>query len=524
MAVSVTRSGPYYSTGSISFSSLRNNFRAQNIDGTFDSDNLPIKASELRRKVDISEENAVVPDSVENENISILNNLSLSDFRGSVKFYKINQSGTDDNNGDDTSPGLNLSTLSNFYWINNLGKNIKKDITISGTIGSYYTIQPALSLIGSLCNVTFNVTNTGKIYGAGGQYGINSGKGGDAFELVNNISNTVYVNLTSTSRIWAGGGAGGRGGDGGDGGTGGTGGSYPLSQRNPGSGGLGGNGGNGGNGRGYEQVLSNGLSGSLGSNGSSGETLAGSDKAGIAGIGSTSIFYRFPQYVGDNSKVTFSSGNGGRGGDGGTGGDGGDWGQSGNTGNSGDSGITGVPSSSSLFLRVNTTSASGIGYTGSYDASHTNKIYIRSLIDVDQGGTGSFSGTISTSVSSGYYGPVESYDLNISEDLNPNGIYANGSSMYVDDDGASGDDANDLILNFDGQNGNVFFIYTSFNGTDGEEGEQGAEGGLSGRAIFGTNTYEISGPESVILGRTWQDSKNPVDYLCLGWRWETKLL
>ena len=104
MAVSVTRSGPYYSTGSISFSSLRNNFRAQNIDGTFNSDNLPIKASELRRKVDINEENAVVPDSVENENISTLNNLSLSDFRGSVKFYKINQSGTDDNDGDNTSP------------------------------------------------------------------------------------------------------------------------------------------------------------------------------------------------------------------------------------------------------------------------------------------------------------------------------------------------------------------------------------------------------------------------------------
>ena len=509
MAVSVTRSGPYYSTGSISFSSLRNNFRAQNIDGTFNSDSLPIKASELRRKVDINEENAVVPDSVENENISTLNNLNLSDFRGSVKFYKINQSGTDDNNGNNTSPGVNLSTLSNFYWIDNLGKNIKKDITISGTVGSYYTAQPALSLIGSLCNVTFNVTSTGKIYGAGGQYEINSGKGGDAFELVNNISNTVHVNLTSTSRIWAGGGAGGRGGDGGDGGTGGTGGSYPLSQRNPGSGGDGGIGGDGGNGRGYEQVLSNGSSGSLGSNGSSGETLAGSDSGtneepyhDKAGTGS--ILYRFPQYVGDNSKVTFSSGNGGRGGDGGTGGDGGDWGQSGNIGNSGDSGITGVPSSSALFLRVvNTTSASGIDYTGSYSAAHTNQIYIRSLINVVKGGgTDSFSGTISNSVLSGYYGPVESYDLGIDVDSNPNGIYATGSSMYVDDNGAAGDDADDLVLNFDGQNGNLFFIYTSFNGTDGEEGEQGAEGGLSGRAIFGTNTYEISGPESVILGRT----------------------
>jgi hypothetical protein len=500
MAVSVTRSGPYYSTGSISFSSLRNNFRAQNIDGTFNSDSLPIKASELRRKVDINEENAVVPDSVENENISTLNNLNLSDFRGSVKFYKINQSGTDDNNGNNTSPGVNLSTLSNFYWIDNLGKNIKKDITISGTVGSYYTIQPALSLIGSLCNVTFNVTNTGKIYGAGGQYGINSGKGGDAFELVNNISNTVYVNLTSTSRIWAGGGAGGRGGDGGDGGTGGTGGSYPLSQRNPGSGGLGGNGGNGGNGRGYEQVLSNGLSGSLGSNGSSGETLAGSD-SGTDKAGTGSILYRFPQHVGDNSKVTFSSGNGGAGGRGGAGGSGGDWGQSGNIGNSGDSGITGLQSSSALFLRVvNTTS--GIGYTGSYSANHTNKIYIRSLIDIEQGGNGSFSETISNSVSSGYYGPVESYDLNISVDSNPNGIYATGSSTYIDDNGAAGDDADDLVLNFDEQNGNVFFIYTSFNGTDGEQGEQGTEGGLSGRAIFGTNTYEISGPESVILGRT----------------------
>lgn len=65
MSATVTKAGPYYTSGSISFSSLRTNFRAQQPDGSFSSDTLPIKASELLRSRVKSNTEPVVPDSTE---------------------------------------------------------------------------------------------------------------------------------------------------------------------------------------------------------------------------------------------------------------------------------------------------------------------------------------------------------------------------------------------------------------------------------------------------------------------------
>ena len=79
-----------------------------------------------------------------------------------------------------------------------------------------------------------------------------------------------------------------------------------------------------------------------------------------------------------------------------------------------------------------------------------------------------FSGNLGT-INAGTYGPVESYDVSISD--NPNGIYrTSDANMYADDNGASGDDANDLMV-FLGGGTNVQLQYLSFLGEFGEEGD-----------------------------------------------------
>ena len=54
MTATVSKAGPYYSSGAISFSSLRSNFK----EATSGS----ISASELLRNTDTLEENPIVPD------------------------------------------------------------------------------------------------------------------------------------------------------------------------------------------------------------------------------------------------------------------------------------------------------------------------------------------------------------------------------------------------------------------------------------------------------------------------------
>lgn len=70
MTATVSKAGPYYSSGEIKFSSLRSNFRAQvrkETSGgseTFNSDTAQIKASDLRRITSTSNTNPTVPDCV----------------------------------------------------------------------------------------------------------------------------------------------------------------------------------------------------------------------------------------------------------------------------------------------------------------------------------------------------------------------------------------------------------------------------------------------------------------------------
>ena len=218
MAISTTKAGPYYASGAISFSSLRTNFKATDIDGTVSANTSPISASQLKRITSQSDTDPIVPDATENTQISTGNNLSISQFRNSVKYYKASQTATDIN--------LNISTQA---WNTNLSKNIKKKVSIVGTIGSSDTNIPALlTTSGEHCNLEIVVTGTGKVIGAGGTAGTanggSGGNGGTAMNLLNTLAASVIkITVVSGANIYGGGGGGGAGTVGGIGGTGGDG-------------------------------------------------------------------------------------------------------------------------------------------------------------------------------------------------------------------------------------------------------------------------------------------------------------
>jgi hypothetical protein len=499
MAITPTKAGPYYTgSSSISFGSLRSNFRAQNIDGTFNTDRSPIKASELVKVTSQTATNPVVPDATENSSIptSVGAGVSIkaSHFRNSIKYYYLTQSGTDDNTGNSSVPGLSLSSAD---WNSNLNKNIRKKLTISETVGSRYNNQPAFSFSGEMCNLTISIT--GGIYGAGGILATNSGRGGVAMYVNNTLSSSpVTITIGSGSaNIYGGGGVGGRGGDGGTGGIGGGAGTYAqgLIARSSipygGGGGRGGDGGTGGSGRGYNNSNVTGSPGSGGSGGGGGSEYA------YAGIR-----FRYPQYFGSselgratgraskNSVMAWYSGGGGTGGDGGYGGNGGDWGTGGDPGKVGNTGFGGNPSTGALFLAVGSYTG-GIYYSGQSNAGHTNCLYIDQLVSrCAQGERSGFSGTTNPA-SAGLFGPVVSYDASIGN--NPNGTYLNGpASFLLDDNGASGDDWNDYMIFFDGQGGNVYGVYTPLYGAGGSGGTGGLPGSDGGAAIAGSN-YSVSG-------------------------------
>lgn len=206
MTSTVTKAGPYYASGSISFSSLRATFRAQQPDGTFLSDSLPIKASELRRNTTKSNDvaNPTVPDAKENASISTLNNLKLSQFRNSIKYYFITQTDTDLNYDIDAQT-----------WNTNLNKNIRKWMYLNGTCGSNNPASYAAIHDAEAWNLTIQVAGT--ILGAAGVNGTkastNGGNGGGAL-FAQSSGGKITVNILSDAKVYGGGGGGAGGQDG----------------------------------------------------------------------------------------------------------------------------------------------------------------------------------------------------------------------------------------------------------------------------------------------------------------------
>lgn len=214
MSYSVSVTGPFFTSGEVRFSALRDTFKGS---GTM------IKASELLRQATLTTEQTdpIVPDSTENANISTGSNWATSQFRNSIKYYNITQSGTDVN-----------QVIDNLSWNGNLNKTIRKILGITGTIGATSSASDALVLGTDSRNLTIQVS--GSILGASGagggagaqgsqvcgvNPGSNAGTGGGGAPGSDAISITsagrVNVDILSTGKIYGGGGggAGGKGGD-----------------------------------------------------------------------------------------------------------------------------------------------------------------------------------------------------------------------------------------------------------------------------------------------------------------------
>ena len=199
MSHNVAKDGPYFTSGSISFSQLAS---------TFGGSASNIKASDYIRNTNVSETNPRVPDATENSQIasssSAGSNWRLSQFRNSIKTYYVTQSGTD----------INASVTGTPNWNSNLNKNIKKFYYLTGTAGSNST-SVALSASGTVYNLRMEVT--GSILGYGGRGGGTSGapaidgeEGGTALSMGTSGS-TVAIVVGGGGRIYGGGGGGEKG-------------------------------------------------------------------------------------------------------------------------------------------------------------------------------------------------------------------------------------------------------------------------------------------------------------------------
>jgi hypothetical protein len=201
MSLTVSKVGPYFSSGSISFSQLRSNFK--------ETSSSAVSASELLRVTDLTNTNPIVPDATENANIATSQNLKLSQFRNSIKYYDLNQGSGDTD--------LNLDIASSSLWNSNLGKNIVKRVNLAGTSASSNGNAAASLIASAVYNVILNIS--GSILGTGGASG--GGNGGNALSINTNNTGTVIVKtIGSSSKVYGGGGGGGNSGSGGRGGGG----------------------------------------------------------------------------------------------------------------------------------------------------------------------------------------------------------------------------------------------------------------------------------------------------------------
>ena len=201
MAISVSKSGPYFTSGAISFSAMRSTFRLNNPTGT-------ISASELLRNTDLTNADPILPDATENNDVATTDNWKTSQIRDSIKFYNLTQP------SGDTNVNLDIDAQA---WNGNLGRNIVKKLNIEGTCGSNSTSQSAAQLNQLANNLTIDVS--GDIFGCGADAtvtGPDGLDGGDALEITGG-GNNIKINLQSTGRIYAGGGAGEHGAVGSDG-------------------------------------------------------------------------------------------------------------------------------------------------------------------------------------------------------------------------------------------------------------------------------------------------------------------
>ena len=211
MAVTITATKYFTGTGPIKFSEIRNTFG--------DLPGSDIRLSDYKRNVSDTDwdENTTwttstpntnisprVPDATENVELPSTNdNIQLSDYRNTIKEYKVVQSGSDEEKV--------YSDGNEADWNNNLTKNVSKLYQVDGTIYSNETDKYALTFEEGVYNNLYMHVN-GNIYGEGGA--ADGGNGGGALYLNNTYVSTkgdkgkVDLNISNNGKIWSGGGGG----------------------------------------------------------------------------------------------------------------------------------------------------------------------------------------------------------------------------------------------------------------------------------------------------------------------------
>ena len=192
MAITVSKTGPFFTSGAISFSAMRNTFRLNNPTGT-------ISASELLRNTDTTNIDPILPDATENIDVATTSDWKTSQIRDSIKFYNVTQP------SGDTNINFDIDAQA---WNGNLARNIVKKLNLEGTCGSNSTSLRAAQVDQGANNLTIDVS--GDIFGCGADpttTGPDGADGGDALGITGG-GNNIKVNLQSTARIYGGGGAG----------------------------------------------------------------------------------------------------------------------------------------------------------------------------------------------------------------------------------------------------------------------------------------------------------------------------
>ena len=161
MAVGVASTGIHQTTN-IKFSQLRREFKTISPRTTFSGsddhsgDTGSVSASELLRNTSLSVADPVVPDVSENANIvTTSSNWNISGFKNAIKYYYLNQTDIDDNQGEISRPGFAVTdpTVNSAYsdddvksWPDSISKNIVKKVFIEGVVGSISSTTSACSV------------------------------------------------------------------------------------------------------------------------------------------------------------------------------------------------------------------------------------------------------------------------------------------------------------------------------------------------------------------------------------------
>ena len=183
MAVGVASTGIHQTTN-IKFSQLRREFKTISPRTTFSGsddhsgDTGSVSASELLRNTSLSESDPVVPDVDENSDIvTTSSDWNISGFKHAIKYYYLNQTDIDDNDGEErvgfsvTDPSVNsvYSGTDFLSWKESVGKNILKKAFIDGVVGSISTTKEALSIGNDILDINNLVISIGgSVFGSSG--------------------------------------------------------------------------------------------------------------------------------------------------------------------------------------------------------------------------------------------------------------------------------------------------------------------------------------------------------------------